>query len=256
MNEFSEKGSDFVRDLSDAARKNPISAALIGMGVLWLFTGGRTAERVGSWYAVPAWTAFPMPPEMHWMPRVRRCDQAAKRSAAASLTRQRGFVGNRKRFEMPVRAGLDRVARAGSEVAGAAYGYAQNIPDAGGALFSTARENLSELFRAQPLALGAVGLAIGAGIAAALPATDLEAEYFGEASDNFKEQAVDFASEQVSRAATVAEDVVTAVSDEARKQGLTLDAAKSAIADIPAKLGRVVDAAGKGISDRVTSTTP
>src|SRR3954447_3929819 len=48
MSEFSERGSGFVQDLSDAARKNPISAALIGMGVLWLFTGGRTAERAGS----------------------------------------------------------------------------------------------------------------------------------------------------------------------------------------------------------------
>jgi hypothetical protein len=103
------------------------------------------------------------------------------------------------------------------------------------------------------LALGAVGFAIGAGIAAALPATDLEAEYFGEASDNLKEQATDFASEQLSRAATVAEDVVTAASDEARKQGLTVDAAKSALADIPGKLSRVADAAGKGISDRVKS---
>jgi hypothetical protein len=146
------------------------------------------------------------------------------------------------------------VARAGSQVAGAAYSYAQNIPDAGGALFSTARDNLSELFRTQPLALGAVGLAIGAGIAAALPATDLEAEYFGEASDNFKEQAAEFASEQVSRVATVAEEVASAVSDEARKQGLTVEAARSAVGDIPAKLGRVVDAAGKGIGDRMNST--
>ena len=47
MSEFSEKGSDFVRELGDAARRNPISAALIGMGAVWLFTGGRTAERVG-----------------------------------------------------------------------------------------------------------------------------------------------------------------------------------------------------------------
>src|ERR1700710_3141070 len=47
MSEFSERTSDFARDLSDAARKNPISAALIGMGVVWLFTGGRTARRVG-----------------------------------------------------------------------------------------------------------------------------------------------------------------------------------------------------------------
>ena len=92
------------------------------------------------------------------------------------------------------------------------------------------------------------------GIGAALPATEIEAEYLGEASDSIKEQAVDFASEQATRAATVAEDVVTAVSDEARKQGLTLDAAKSAVADIPGKVGRVVDAAGKGISETLNQS--
>ena len=47
MSDISEKTSGFVRDLGDAARQNPLSAALIGMGVLWLFTGGRTFERAG-----------------------------------------------------------------------------------------------------------------------------------------------------------------------------------------------------------------
>jgi hypothetical protein len=245
MSEFSEKGSDFVRDLSDAARKNPISAALIGMGVLWLFTGGRTAERVGDMVRGAGFDRIP--------------DAAGNALDAARSTLRSGTesIGSgvssaTETLRDAGSASLDRVARAGSEVADAAYGYAQNIPDAGGALFSTARDNLSELFRAQPLALGAVGLAIGAGIAAALPATDLEAKYFGEASDDFKEQAADFASEQVSRATTIAEEVAAAISDEARKQGLTVDAAKSAIADIPGKLGRVVDAAGKGVSERVT----
>jgi hypothetical protein len=256
MSEFSEQASDFVRDLGDAARKNPISAALIGMGVVWLFTGGRTAERVGDLVRNAGFDRIP--------------DAAGNALDAARSTLRSGTqsVGEgvssaTETLRDAGAAGLDRVARAGSgvaragsEVAGAAYDYAQNIPDAGGALFSTARENLSELFRTQPLALGAVGLAIGAGIAAALPATDLEAQYFGEASDSFKEQAADFASEQVSRAATVAEEVVTAASDEARNQGLTVDAAKSAIAELPEKLGRVVDAAGKGISDRVKSTAP
>jgi hypothetical protein len=251
MSEFSEKGSDFARDLGDAARKNPISAALIGMGVLWLFTGGRTAERVGDLVRGAGFDRIP--------------DAAGSALNAAGSTLRSGAesIGDRvssaaETLREGGAAGLDRVARAGSgvaragsEYADAAYDYARNIPDAGGALFSTARENLSELFRAQPLALGAIGLAIGAGIAAALPATEIEAEYLGEASDNFKEQAVDFASEQVSRAATVAEDVVTAVSEEARKQGLTVDAAKSAIADIPGKLGRVADAAGKGVSEKL-----
>jgi hypothetical protein len=254
MNDVSEKASDFVRDLGDAARKNPISAALIGMGVVWLFTGGRTAERVGDLVRNAGFDRIP--------------DAAGNALDAARSTLRSGTESVGKGVSSATEtlrdagsAGLDRVARAGSgvaragsEVADAAYGYAQNIPDAGGALFGTVRGNLSELFRAQPLALGAVGLAIGAGIAAALPATDLEAKYFGEASDDFKEQAVDFASEQVSRAATIAEEVATAVSEEARKQGLTVDAAKSAIADIPGKLGRVVDAAGKGVSERANST--
>ena len=247
MSELSEKASDFVRDLGDAARKNPVSAALIGMGVVWLFTGGRTAERVGDLVRGAGFERIP--------------DAAGNALDAARSTLRSGTESVGKGVSSATEAlrdagaaGMDRVARTSSEVADKAYGYAQNIPDASGALFSTARENLSDLFRAQPLALGAVGLAIGAGIAAALPATDLEAEYFGEASDHFKEQAADFASDQVSRAATVAEDVVTAVSDEARNQGLTVDAAKSAIADIPEKLRRVADAAGKGISDRVNST--
>jgi hypothetical protein len=249
MSEFSEQASDFVRDLSDAARKNPISTALIGMGVVWLFTGGRTAERVGDLVRSAGFDRIP--------------DAAGNALDAARSTLRSGGESVGKGVSSATEAlrdagaaGLDRVARTSSEAADTAYGYAQNIPNAGGALFSTARENLSELFRTQPLALGAVGLAIGAGIAAALPATDLEAEYFGEASDNFKEQAVDFASEQVSRAATVAEEVVSAASDEARNQGLTVDAAKSAIAELPEKLGRVVDAAGKGISDRVKSPAP
>jgi hypothetical protein len=244
MSEISERGSDFLRDLGDAARKNPISAALIGMGVLWLFTGGRTAERVGDLVRGAGFDRIP--------------DAAGNAFDAARSTVRSGAesIGDRvssatETLRDSGAAGLDRAARAGSEVAGAAYDYAQNIPDAGGALFSTARENLSELFRAQPLALGAIGLAIGAGIAAALPATDLEAEYLGEASDSLKEQAADFASEQAERVAIVAEDVVINISEEARKQGLTVDAAKSAVADIPAKVGRVVDAAGKSIAEKV-----
>jgi hypothetical protein len=246
MSDISEKGSDFVRDLGDAARRNPISAALIGMGVLWLFTGGRTAERVGDLVRSAGFDRIP--------------DAAGNALDAARSTLRYGAetVGDRvssatESLRDGGAAGFDRVARAGSEYADVAYGYAQNIPDVGGTLFNTARDNLSELFRAQPLALGAIGLAIGAGIAAALPATDVEAQYLGEASDTLKEQAAGFATEQVNRAATVAEDVVTAMSDEALKQGLTLDAAKSAVADIPGKVGRVVDAAGKGISDKLTS---
>src|SRR5580704_9702031 len=47
MNDISERGSNFVRDLGEPGRKNTLSAALIGMGVLWLFTGSRPVDRAG-----------------------------------------------------------------------------------------------------------------------------------------------------------------------------------------------------------------
>jgi len=119
-----------------------------------------------------------------------------------------------------------------------------------GAVFETARDGLSELFRAQPLALGAIGLAIGAGIAAALPKTDVEDAYHGEASQTVKTQAAELAGQQVEKATALASDVVEAVSAEARKQGLTPDGAKAAANDLTGRVGRVVDAAKNGAGQK------
>jgi hypothetical protein len=87
-----------------------------------------------------------------------------------------------------------------------------------------------------------------------VPATQLETDYLGETSDAVKAKAAEFAAEQANRVTMVAENVVDAVTEEARKQGLTLESAKSAAGDISAKVGRVVDPAGKGISERETSS--
>ena len=38
---------EFVHALQDAVRENPISAALIGMGVLWMFMGGSKTSLFG-----------------------------------------------------------------------------------------------------------------------------------------------------------------------------------------------------------------
>ena len=34
------QSGDFVSGLQDAIRQNPVSAALVGMGILWMFAGG------------------------------------------------------------------------------------------------------------------------------------------------------------------------------------------------------------------------
>ena len=246
MTDISEKGSDFVRDLGDAARKNPLSAALIGMGVLWLFTGSRPVERAGDFVR----SGFDRIPDA-----AGNMFEAARSTVKSSAD---SFAGGVTSATETLRDGgaavLDGATRFGRDQAGAASEYGRSIPESGPAMLDTVRSNLTELFEAQPLALGAIGLAIGAGIAAALPPTKVETAYLGETSDTTKEKAVEFVTEQATRAATVAENVIGAVTEEARKQGLTAEGAKSAVGDVSAKVGRVVDAAGKGISERVTST--
>jgi hypothetical protein len=248
MSDISEKGSDFLRDLGNAARKNPLSTALIGMGVLWLFTGSRPVERAEE--IVRRTARFDRIPDA-----AGNAFEAARstfRSGADSIGEH--VTSAKDALRDGGADALDSATRFGRDYADAASDYARSIPGAGAEMFDAARSNLTELFRTQPLALGAIGFAIGAGIAAALPSSEVEAAYLGETSDTVKAKAAEFAAEQTARATTVAEGVMGAVTEEARKEGLAVEGAKSAVGDISAKVGRVVDAAGKSISERVTST--
>jgi hypothetical protein len=214
MTDMVGSGSDFIRDLGDAARRNPMSAALIGMGIVWLFAGGKAG--VG-------------PGDLLQRTGVDRIPEAAKDTFNTA------------------RDGVASAANSAAEAIRESE-YAKLLPDSTNVL-DNLRGNLSDLFKAQPLALGAIGLAIGAGIAAALPNTDLENSYLGDTSESLKKKAADIAGEQIEKASMLATDVVEATTGEARKEGLTLDSARAAMDDLSGKLGRVVNAAGKNLSE-------
>jgi hypothetical protein len=247
MNDLSERGSDFVGDLGEAVRRNPLSAALIGMGILWLFTGNRPIERAGD--VVRGWG----------LDRIPDAAGNALDATRSVLTSGVGSIGGRvisaKDAVQDHGADvLDNVARFGQEQVDPASEYALSIPEYGAEMFDTVRSNLNDLFKAQPLALGAIGIAIGAGVAAALPSSEVEAAYIGETSDTVKAKAAEFAVEQTDRATTIAKNVMEAVVDESRRQGLTVEGGKEAVGAISAKVGRVVDTAKKGVSARATLT--
>jgi len=237
MSDTAEKGTSFIRDVGEAARQNPISAALIGMGVFWMLSGrgGDVVRRSG-------------------LDRIPDAAGNVLDTAGSGLKSGAKSIGDTvesaaERAQNSAAEGLDNARRLGREQAETISEYARIIPESGAEMMQNARSNLAELFRSQPLALGVVGLAIGAGIAAALPSTSVETDYLGETSDSVKEKAQEFAAEQASRAATVAERAVNAAAEEARNQGLTVESAKSAASEMPAKVGRVVDAAGKKLSE-------
>ncbi|MFT3938812.1 hypothetical protein [Rhodopseudomonas sp.] len=225
-------GLPLISDLGDAMRRNPVSTALIGMGLLWLFTGDRakaSAERI------VRRTGLDRVPDVasDAMGRVgeRFADVGEKlsdvRDSAASVASETAR----------------RARERGAEAFDRAAEFGRAIPETGADLFDSAKSTLGDLFNEQPLLLGAIGVAIGAGIAASLPATETERELFGDTSDEVMAQARDYARQQAARASDMARDVAGAAAEEARRQGLTPEAAMAAVREVGEKAKRVAEAA-------------
>jgi len=234
--------SDFVGGLQDAIQKNPVSAALIGMGVLWMFTGGRNITAAAALFPAAA--------------------KATAAGAASGLQRSAELAGDAgdalRSFGSSVVDGVrDTVSGAATsagETATKAYEAVKDTAadsttrmtagvNATSGLGGTLQQNLTDTFERQPLLLGAIGLAIGAGMAAAVPRTQMETEMVGDAADRVKAQAAELASTTADKVTETAERTLEAVKQEAAAQGLTPQAARAGAAAVGAKLKTVAKTA-------------
>jgi hypothetical protein len=230
MSDGSERLGGFVRDLGEAARSNPISAALIGMGALWLFAG--RSQRAIDLMRRSGIDRLPDAAQKVWEGAGSGVRDFAETAGEATDTIRRH--GDRA---------AERVAEAGERLVNSASDFAGDLPDRASNLLDDAKGSLTELFKSQPLAIGAVGIAIGAAIASAFPTTETEAEYLGGSSEFVKQKASELAGEQIERATEIGENVAAAAAEEARRQGLTPDGLKSAVNELSAKAARVAEAA-------------
>jgi len=228
---------DFVNALGNAVRENPLPAALIGMGLVWLFTGARSPN--AGFGAVAG-----------GLSKVGAQVNEGARSFGQTISSTVGSAGDSVREES---AAASRAASdAALSLTDTAREFASAAPAVSSQLFSTARSNLSDLMQRQPLLLGAIGLAIGAGVAAAVQATPAEKELLGRASGDFQRDARDFAADQTRRATSVAAGVATAVAQEARVQGLTPGGIKGKANEIGQKMKNVFDQGFGDSRDRLT----
>lgn len=248
---FEGKATDFVRDLGDAARRNPLSTALIGMGLLWLMTGGGPVRRANQLVHGSG---------LDRLPEVAADAYASGRSALSSgvdtlterfsdLSDSASSMADAATRSVRDSGGavLDRATRLSSDLVESASSFGRTIPARGNDLLSEARNNLSTMFNQQPLLLGAVGLAIGAGIAASLRTTELEATYLGEVADELKAKASGFVAEQTEHVQSMVKDAASQTMEEARRQGLTPEALKAAASGIGDKAKQVAQATGDNI---------
>ena len=203
----SETGTDFVSAVGAAVRDNPLPAALIGMGLVWLLmTGGKPLMKAPFGAAGSGLSTL----------------GASMSDAARSAGR---VVGDRA-------ASAVEGVRAETSVA-------------------NMRSMAGNLFQQQPLLLGAVGIAIGVGVGASLPTSQVETEYLGDASAEFQAKARAFAHEQTGRASNVASGVKTAIAEEARVQGLTPDKLKSDANKVEKTIKNLAEYAGAAAREKL-----
>jgi len=236
---------DFVSGLQDAVRQNPVSAALVGMGLLWMFTGGNRLSTAAAFFPAVA--------------------KGAAAGAADGLLRTAGVVSAAgegvkslgERFVDGVRDTLsEATAATGDAATRSVEGVKSVAAQSAAQLRSTTAEigaadygvgqlqqNLKQTFERQPLLLGAIGLAIGAGMASAFAATQFEKDAVGETAERVTDQLKEMATTQVDRVTAAAERTVDAIKEEAQAQGLTAAAAKEGAAAIGKKVKTVAAAA-------------
>ena len=108
-----------------------------------------------------------------------------------------------------------------SDVANKTYQQVGNIGSKAQDFAGTAQDGYEYYMEENPLAVGAVALALGAAVGLAIPSTRIESQYMGEARDNLLQKAEQSARDAVEKVQQVAGQVKETVKEEAKTQGLT-----------------------------------
>jgi gas vesicle protein len=252
-----QHASDTVNDarytMMDTIRENPIPAALVGLGLGWLFMNRSTRTPVrysgrGSVRGVQTYT---------------NDRQGYYDDRRGYYDNQRGYVGtqgayydNRQGYNNPgmmdqgrqaVGNTIDRAQSTVSNVAGSVSDTASNIAgtvsdtasNIAGSVSDTAsyltdqaqyqaqrvEDRFQDSLQTNPLAVGAIAIALGTAVGLALPQTQRENEWMGEARDTLIDRAQEVAQntmEKVQRVASeVTNDTTQSIKEQSREHGLT-----------------------------------
>jgi hypothetical protein len=246
--------ADFVRNLGDDVRRNPLPVALIGAGIAWLMmTNGRSHYRHGDGDGERIVAGMSEAGHQHRADRPRGglaifgrrggkalgtwADSAADTahsvsetartasSAVADAGRQAGgWVSDMAGRASSTLPSAEDATSAYRSAASAASDTAHKVGDSATELSRTVR-SLAQFCVEQPLIVAGLGLALGTALGAVLPSSETENQMLGPTSDALKETVKERASGVYDKAQSVARDAVAAAGQSAEKAESTGSAA-------------------------------
>ena len=215
---FRQSGAnEFVQNLGGAAKHNPLPVALAGIGIAWLMALGRQpAQQQGygaSWFAPSSGTGL-----------------RDKASAMAQGVSERMSSAQQQLSEKigSLREGASGSIESMKERAG-------HVGETARQQWQRARGGVDYLVNEQPLALGAIGLAIGAVLGGLAPRTRKEEEMMGEASRNLMEKTKEAAAPHLEKATEAAKQAVTSVQSQSQSGGQTQQTPHAAVSPTAAQ---------------------
>ena len=214
--------AEFGQNLSDAVRTNPVPVALIGVGIAWLAISGRNGASPARYSDEADRYRGRSTDDLgeNWeFTRGSANDDTDGRSlgdragdGASDMAEQaaRGIRDTIRSARDSVRSARDTMHRASDRT--------RDTYDRARSSMANARASAADMIEDQPLLLGALGLAVGAGLGASLPRTRVEDELMGDTRDDLMHGAAERAREYADRAADTARDYAGRAADTAREK--------------------------------------
>jgi len=239
--------------LVETIKANPFPAALAGLGLGWLFINSRSAAARGTTHSRAYEATYreqrpysaQTPPQYGAYQGHSGSTVDRAQAAAGNLAGQAGDLAGQVGGAVGDAAGqvgetasnlasgtmeaagniVGQVGETASNLASGTVEAAGNIAEQAQYQAMRLEDSFQSVLRTNPLAVGAVTLALGTAIGLALPQTQRENQLMGEARDTLLERAQNLAQETVEKVqnvATEAQQTVTqTVKEEAKSQGLT-----------------------------------
>jgi len=229
-----DHGGDFAASVASSVRRNPLPMIVTGIGILWLLKSQSSARSRRQVYS-PYEDSADMYGDGSGLYRGSESDRSYSGSDAALYTgsesgrdggsRTSGIrdklsgVGEAIKSRVAdvrssassagssvsdrLRSTKDSLAERAQGVMSSAQSASQSMRQRAGTTSTSslqqvrrAKDEFTTLMEEQPLLLGAVGIAVGATIAALVPTTQRERELLGSASDSLADRASELASEK------------------------------------------------------------